>query len=264
MSWISKFFPKIERSDNKDETITQVERAYKTEALFAGIDYEFIDKLYFHTAELKDIFIYQLNEILTVLKISEQTKRVETTQLLTDYITNKEIEIPFLIYLFNFETYSIEIDKVSNIEISKKIAFASNKGKEKLSHYYTGLNVASYNIEKKIAAGYLDFLEEEELINRTLSDEHYDFARISGLFLLGHGFFVSNNIEKMEYYFNIIKKDKYELSNITVSEYYRAIGEEYYNAKILEKSLIWLKDGITLNPKLGVKKLIQKIENELI
>jgi tetratricopeptide (TPR) repeat protein len=66
----------------------------------------------------------------------------------------------------------------------------------------------------------------------------------------------------MENTFNKIRKRNYELSPSTVADYYRKIGEIYFELKQNEKSLDWLKAGLILNPKLGVKKLIDKLEKK--
>ena len=110
---------------------------------------------------------------------------------------------------------------------------------------------------------FFDFTFEEDLIKKTLEKTiHTDYARISTLLVLGQSFSKANDLDKMESAFNIIRRDQYDLSPVTISNFYRSVGEVYLELTNKEKALEWFKSGLTINPKLGVKKLIDKLENK--
>ena len=57
--------------------------------------------------------------------------------------------------------------------------------------------------------------------------------------------------------------DKYQLAETTVANFYREIAEHYLNEGDKATGLKWLKAGVEMNPKLGVKKQIIAIEKDL-
>jgi hypothetical protein len=118
-------------------------------------------------------------------------------------------------------------------------------------------------LRRKVENSFYDFKFEEDLIKDTLQKStHSDFARINTLFDLGHAFYKANDVIKMESVFNLIQTEKHDLSPSTVANFYRSIGEIYIELAQTDKALDWLRAGLTLNPKLGVKKLIDKLEKK--
>lgn len=65
--------------------------------------------------------------------------------------------------------------------------------------------------------------------------------------------------EKANSYFDLFRKTAFDLSPVTVFDFYKAIGEFYMEAGKKEISLNWLKDGLRVNPKLAVKRMIKKL-----
>lgn len=140
------------------------------------------------------------------------------------------------------------------------IKFDENNGKIKLSKYYIALRVCRYNIVKKLNNKIYDFRFEEELALNAFKSEYRNYARIETLFVLGEAFFKANQLEKMNLYFDIIYKEKYDLSNVITSNFHRRIADIYLYIHEKKEALKWYKSGIQLNSKLGVKKLITNLE----
>lgn len=249
MSWLKKIF---QNSTAETESKIEVQKEIKKEptpefisttlskAFFSGLDNDFINLIYFKDETEKTKFISEIEKLLSKLKINEQTDLVSGRKKVADYNSDAEEAVPFLNEILSYGSQT-----------------------NKLDNYYTALNLCSHNLEKKTENNFYDLKFEEELVNKTLEkSDLFNFARISTLFNLGASFYKTNQIESMENIFNKIRKENYELSPSTVADYYRNIGEIYFELKQNEKSLDWLKAGLTLNPKLGVKKLIDKIEKK--
>lgn len=249
MSWFKKIF---QSSTPETEVKNEVQKEIKTEptpefnsttsskAFYTGLDHNFINVIYFKDEIEKNSFISEVEKLVSKLKINEQTDLVTGRKKVVDYNSDAEEPIPFLNEILS---YTLKTNKLDN--------------------YYTALNLCSHNLEKKTENSFYDFKFEEELVNKTLQkSDLFNFARVSTLFILGTAFYKANQIESMENVFNKIRKENYELSPSTVADYYRNIGEIYFELKQNEKSLDWLKAGLTLNPKLGVKKLIDKLEKK--
>jgi hypothetical protein len=64
----------------------------------------------------------------------------------------------------------------------------------------------------------------------------------------------------MGIYFKMIENDKYDLSPNTVADFIRLIGEDYNKIGDFKNAYHYLSIGLKLNPNLGVKKLLAKIE----
>lgn len=199
------------------------------------LDIEFINYLYFNCEQLK---IDYINNIKKILETTIENSKIERNKVL-DYITNNEINIPFMMEAIKFDEYN---------------------GNFKLKKYYTALNVSKHNIKEKINNKIYCFKFEEELALNAFKADYRNYARIETLFILGEAFLKANELEKSSLYFNIIYKDKYDLSEVTVSSFHRKIGNIYLDIQEEKKALKWYKSGLQLNSKLGVKKLIESLE----
>ena len=249
MSWFKKIFQnstskveakiEVQKEIIKDPTSEVVSTTSST-MHYSGLDKDFIGLLYFKDEIEQNEFISKLDILVSELEINEHTDILTGRKKVADYNRDAGDPIPFL----------------------NEILFYGPKS-NKLENYYTALNLCSHNLESKTKNSFYDFKFEEDLINKVLEkSELYNFARVSTLFILGESFYKANQIESMENTFNKIRKGNYELSPSTVADYYRKIGEIYFELKQNEKSLDWLKAGLILNPKLGVKKLIDKLEKK--
>lgn len=87
------------------------------------------------------------------------------------------------------------------------------------------------------------------------------YAKAIIIFKMGQTFSTIGDWEKADSYFDLFKNTSFILSPVTVSGFYRAIGEIYMEADKKEASLNWFKAGLRINPKLGVKKKLKKLES---
>lgn len=271
MSWFKKIFQnnvqeteaKIEaKKEIKKEATPTFTSTTSSKAFFSGLDINFINFIYFKDEMEKTKFISDIEKLLSKLKINEQTDLVSGRKKVADYNIDAEETIPFLneILSYNSQTTTTTSKEIGK-DATEKSVNTNREAHNKLDNYYTALNLCSFNLEKKSENSLNDFKFEEELINKTLEkSDLFNFARLSALFSLGAVFHKANQIESMENVFNKIRKENYELSSSTVADYYRNIGEIYIDLKQNDKALDWLKAGLTLNPKLGVKKLIDRLE----
>jgi tetratricopeptide (TPR) repeat protein len=265
MSWFKKIFQnyapetkakiKVYKEIKKEET-PEYTSSTSFNSYFSGLDNDFINFIYFKDEKEKEKFISEIEKVLSKLKINKQTDVVSGTKKVA------EETIPFLneIISYNLQTVTTIIEEKGK-EATVRTVNTILDTHDKLENYYIALKLCSHNLEKKIENRFYDFKFEEDLINKTLKkSDLFNFARISTLFGLGTSFYKANQIENMEKTFNKIRHENYQLSSSTVADYYRKIGEIYIELKQNGKALDWLKDGLTLKPKLGVKKLIDRLE----
>ena len=206
---------------------------------FSKIDFEFLNQLYFADDEKKNEFIKYLENSLQELNITTATNRSDTITRLA----NSEKNFPFIAELIIFDNdYS--------------------KGKSKLESYYTALKLCKYNLQNKIANNNYDFEFEEDLLDKTLNSDLYNYARIDTLFYFGYSNNKIKNYSKRDFYFNLIRNNKFDLASSTISSFYKIIGEIYLQENDKLKALDWFKAGLLIDPKLSVKKIIQKMERE--
>lgn len=234
----------------------------KTSTTFVGLDDEFIDLIYFPSEEKRDSFKQQLIEILKELGITNESQRTEVMEKFPNYVTENNINLPFIAELFIFESYIIKVSKPEETIIETTKGSPGYRGKEKLKHYYTAVGLASHNIYGKNENGIIDISDEENLVIKTLSDQNKDFACANILLLLGNSFMMHNNIDKMVFYYEKLFSSDFDLSPTTIADFIRAAGEDFYKIGDTEKALKYLKKGLELNPKLGVKKLVTEIEKK--
>lgn len=202
------------------------------------IDLEFIKVLYFKDSQLRNNYINSIRKIIEDTIVDDEISRVKVSE----YLTYNENNIPFLME-------AIKLDEFN--------------GKIKINKYYTALGISRYNIRKKIDNDHFDFTFEETLALNAFKSEYRNYVRLETLFLLGRAFLIANNISKMNFYFDIIYKDKYELSEVAVSKFHRLIGDIYMDNDKKTEAFKWYKSGLQLNSKLGVKKIFITLEKEL-
>lgn len=230
---------------------------------FDGLDYDFIDLLFFTSKDEKTAFINNLLEIIQKLGITKETLRTEFIEIFPNYIDTNEIDLPFIDELFNFNNTIVTVSVPDETIIETKEGYTEMRGKEKLQHYYTAIKLASHNIQVKVDNQIHDIAVEEKLIIDSLSDSHKDFARINILLQLGKSFMQQQNFDKMGHYYDNILSDSFDLSQNTVADFIRLAGEDFYRIGNLTEALKYFKKGLELNPKLGVKKIVAEIEKKI-
>jgi hypothetical protein len=68
--------------------------------------------------------------------------------------------------------------------------------------------------------------------------------------------------EKRDYYFKLLRQTRFDISPVTVSNFYRLIADVYLKSGNGKYAIAWLRNGIALNPKLPVKKIMKQLEKE--
>jgi hypothetical protein len=131
------------------------------------------------------------------------------------------------------------------------------------------LKFLTLNLIRKLKSKIIDINDTEEQINNELTkisdynNNPIGYDIISALFNLGL-FYFENNEEKSDFYFNKISLSQWsELSNNTISNYFRKIGDLYFEKSNFSKAVFWYEKGLEINPKLSVIKILNKLKKEL-
>jgi len=203
-----------------------------------GIDSGLVDRIYFPTQADKTEYLAKIESIFKTLAIKIGDDRLDVINKIAD--ANADLE--FLIDVLAFtgdQQYSKNSDR---------------------NNYYTNCWLCEYNVAAKVAAKVNDFRSEEVLFESIISMDLAGYAKANLIFNMGRTFSGIEQWKMADSYFDLFRKTAFELSPITVSDFYRAIGELYMKAGKKEISLNWFKDGLRLNPKLAVKRMIKKLE----
>lgn len=223
-----------------------------------GLDYEFIDLIYFANPADKESHINNIIKAISKLKIKTGDDFHKVHQKIVDYNIELDEPIPFLIESLLVENFDVRKDSNGKTETKSSIV---TKGVEKIQSYYSAASFIGENITLKLNSQNSDFAFEEKLFDEfVLNSDLNNYAKVNAFYCLGTAYFKNSNLIKAEYYFDLIEKTQFDLQPSTVSTYHRNIGEGYASIGDKVKALKWLNTGLALNPKLGVKKLIAKLE----
>lgn len=201
---------------------------------FVKIDFDFIDILFFSNSNSKIELVRKIENEIQRLSISGNISRVK----LFKEISSEDFEWKVLADLFVF-------------------GYDISSGQKKLDNYYTALNVCRHNITEKVKCNVFDFSFEIGLLDKALKFNKYNYALIETLYLVGKEFHHLKDFEKRDYYFEKIYNNEFEISQNTVSQFFKKIGIIYYEYDF-DTAKKWFEKGLELNPKLNVKKLINK------
>lgn len=266
MGWLSGLFSKKKEEPTKQTSTPEPDQIPITvyanldtvnEAVYAGIDTEFIDFLYFKDETDRAQYINAIEKAVKDLQLSNPMRLTEFREKVHSY----DNALPFLLDAMKVKGTSIVIDKNTRKEL-KRYFQEERYGKSKIG-YYDALAIFSYNVEKKIECKDYSFTTNEQWLLSYLTPEHMNYARIEALYLMGRAYEMAGSYEKRDQYFNMILTDNYAISPNTVSEFYRTIAGHYNENGDLHTGLKWLKAGLELNPKLGVKKQVANLEKQL-
>ena len=203
---------------------------------FIEIDLKFIDLLYFKNEIQKNEFIQAIENKLNSHFINKETERIE----LLEKFKNEKLEWKIIADLLVFH-----YDKLTGIK--------------RINNYYTALNLCNYNFNLKLENKENDYSFEENLLNKSLEKNIFNFMMLETLYNFGKGFHKLKIFNKRDYYFSIICNNKFDLSQKTVSEFYKKIGIIYMDSK-QEVSKKWFESGLKMNNKLGVKRILSSIK----
>lgn len=278
MNWLKKIF-QDKPIETKITLEKETELAYINEDqfeliislsdkdMFVGIDKDFINLFYFKNEDEKSNYSEQIIKIASNLNIKVGMDYFSAHKILTEYNYSSENEfIPFLIDSLLFKSIlNPKTESYNRSNADNKLIINNGFGEQKLKTYYSALNFCSVNLLRKTENNYFDFQYEENLITQTLEkSDLFNFARIDTLFNLGQAYLKADNLKMMDNAFERIKSVSFHLAESTISNYYRSIGEIYIKLNDNNKALDWLKSGLKINPKLGVKKLVDQIEKQNI
>jgi hypothetical protein len=210
------------------------------EEKYTGLDSKVIDLMYFPKAEEKQKYLKDVHELLNNLSIRIGDSRLDVLTKVGD----AESDLALLPDVFAF---------------SGDFQFSERSDRNK---YYTLVKLCEFNIENKQASSEKNFDFEEQLFQQIISVDLSGYAKLKLNFQLGQLFSDLKLNEKRDFYFNLFRLTRFDISPATVSEFYRSIAEVYLESENSEYALNWLRAGVALNPKLPVKKKIKELENK--
>lgn len=268
MKWLNKLF----NSDNENKSSTNSEpkfaphsnlntQSFSSVDSFEGLDYDFLNLLYYENDDQKQRLIQKISATLNDLDIKQGMSFVDVKKIFTSStIADEEIQEIFMDALL-FNRYIVITESRNGIvETRKEKSNDKISGLDKINNYYTALGFSQINLHRKLKAKHFDFQFEKKLIYDALStSDLFNYASIDTLFQLGVAYLEAADLKEMDRTFEKLASYKYDLADITVSNFYRSIGEIYIGLKEKEKALHWLNEGLKLNPKLGVKKAISDL-----
>jgi tetratricopeptide (TPR) repeat protein len=241
-----------------ESTVTDFEYEFQSGAKFKGLDNEFIDLIYFPTLEDKVSHINNTNKAISSFDIKIDDDFTKFHIKIDESNASQENPIPFLIESLLIQKFDVK--NYSNGKVETNL-LEIIKGIGKVQSYYSASSFICRNIILKINAQFSDFSFEENLYNEFIKGSQLNnFAKISAIYCLGSAHLKSSDYVKAENYFNLIETMKFELEDSNIANFCRKIGEDYVQINEKEKALKWLEVGLNLNPKLGVKRLIAKLE----
>lgn len=230
---------------------------------FMGLDRNFIDLIHFKNEEDKVAFVGKVEKIITHLNIKEGMEYFSVQEKINKYnYSGKKAPLPFLMEVLLFD--SVILTKRETLNMENKVedsVDSSRNGIGKIRSYYKALNFCVVNLGRKVDDDFFDYRFEENLIKDTLENSTlYNYARMDTLYALGQAYRKANKLDEMKNCFDKIRQDNYDLAQSTTAKFYRAIGEIYIELNEIELALDWLKSGLAMDSKLGVKKLIDQLE----
>ncbi len=229
----------------EEKLISSLYTRYKA----GDVNSEYINELIFENEGEKNSLI---NEVRTHL---EKLKQEDILFGLSDIISQRD----------EFDSYHLLTwIRFSVLETDGKISLSNpeiqNFG---LQNIKSSSDFFIDRINRKIDLGRSDFENDIETTLKIIrSDIHEDhsYLRISGYFNIGQIYFNLKNNNKAEEFFNLLKTEKSSLAPSTVAEFCKEIGILYQTINDKSKALDWFNYGLTLNPKLSVKKIIKSLE----
>jgi tetratricopeptide (TPR) repeat protein len=105
--------------------------------------------------------------------------------------------------------------------------------------------------------------EANEVLIILDKNDFRNYVTLETLFNIGILFYKNDEKVKGLETLNKIKTSIQDISPITISNFYRDIGKLLYSKGDYEIALQWLKNGLELNKKLSVKKLVKQIERKI-
>jgi hypothetical protein len=205
---------------------------------FIGLDSELINLIYFESEIERRKYLEDVKSLLLELNIQPGTERLVAIDSIADSATDLPFIRDILAFSGNFQ-YSKNTDR---------------------NNFYINCQLCEHNILTKLEANNADLGNEEGLLEKIMSSDLNGYAKLSVLFRFGEAFATLSNKEKRNFYFNLLRGTNFDISPVTVADFYKLVAEIYVASDEKNEALSWYKAGLTLNPKLSVKKAMKALE----
>ena len=270
MNWLNRLFKTDQIT--KDEIIEFSEllklgfqKSYST--FYSGIDLDFINLIYFKDDNQKKEYYDLIVLFLSENDIDENTPFSRVNDLIVKYeYEGGDKWFVFMHSAFLYASYNVYVkgDKILKELIRNDETYPV--GALKLNDYYLAMRLVLHNIKNKIIHGEKDCQFELNLLEKNLvGKDGYDYVGLSTTVELSKLYLVNNRIREAEMFLKMFINgtNNSHISNSTIGEFYKEIGETYLILEDYLKALEFFNMGVQINPKLGVKRKIIEIENKI-
>ena len=234
------------------------------------INMEFLNFIYFDTTKQKQDVLKVLENKISETKYFLNLKDTDNRDL-TDILYEQNVlpDLPIVkFYIIEWGIYSIwKTEGNDYLLITKRESFSNINFSDELENDSNLLRYNLFNLKRKINSNCSDISTEEKNILKVLNktdfinlDRGVGYDYLESLLVLGKFYFEKDKKIAISY-FEKANIDWSEISSNVVSKTFREIGELFMNVNDNQKAIYWLKKGLELNPKLGVLKLIEKLES---
>ena len=270
MNWLNRLFKTDQIT--KDEIIEFSElqklgfqKSYST--FYSGIDVEFINLIYFKDDNQKKEYYDLLALFLVDNSIDENTPFSRVIDLIVKYEhEGGDKWFVFMHDVFLCAGYNVYKKEDKMVKELVSIGETYDVGILKLNDYYLAMRLVLHNVKNKIAHGEKDCQFELNLLEKNLGDKDgYDYVGLSTTVELSKLYLINNRISEAEMFLKMFINgtNNSHISNSTVGEFFKEIGESYLMLEDYQNTLKFFKMGVQINPKLGVKRKIIEIENKI-
>ena len=217
------------------------------------------------------------NEVIKLLELGDEDEIKKTSnqaEKIFNSIKNKD-KIFDAVELHNFEEktgFEIETylliacvtvfnkDGVITTEINEEPLSGLKKIEANINlhigYRYGKLYQAISKKQTDIGENYNDFLKILMLENKL------NYSKAESLIDDGISIYELGDTIIAEKIFDLVATIKTDLQPSTLSNFFRKIGDFYISKENKELALKWFKHGLSINPALGVKRLISQLENK--
>ncbi len=270
----------VQSSNNSDELFSKLfwEEGYSIRGeweFYNGIDYDFIDLLYFNDSNDKDGFISDLKKLVeffhlesNCLNLSYQGVVKMINHFLQDDMNNnyfgfseardfyyKEVyEHNFYLNCFKMKSYTVFSKKNTdeeNLNSSDWLVFEPNEKKDVPST--KGIQLNKWNFKRKLRFNQTDAEKEIQYILDYMNKNIVDILSLRDIAV----FYYNSNKEKYNEIYKLIVDNCSEPSPFTMGMVYESLGKVSYENSNYEDSIRFFEKGLEYNPKLPVKKLLK-------
>ncbi len=230
---------------------TNIKMGYK----ILGVDYEVIKLLELEDEDEIKKTSNQAEKIFNSLKNKDKVfDAVELHNL--EEKTGFEIETYLLIaYVTVFNKDGVMTTEINEEPLSGLKKIEANIDLH-IGYRYGKLYQAISKKQTDIEENYNDFIKILMLENKL------NYSKAESLIDDGISIYELGDTIIAEKIFDLVANIKTDLQTSTLSNFFRKIGDFYISKENKELALKWFKQGLSINPALGVKRLITQLENK--